>query len=191
MRRVHAVSVLCLVAMLAFATQALGSGITNSGDDLRTGWYPNSGSLTPQLVSGGSFGQLWSTSLEGQITAQPLLAAGTLLVETEKDKAYGLDPASGAVKWTKNLGTPWNPSDIGCGDITPSIGTVSTPVVDPATNIAYMTHKTYVSGTSGPARWYMDAIRRRHRRRAAGLPCRNPGIRAERVRRRPSTRRTR
>jgi len=147
-----------LLFSLVLAAQALGSGITNSSDDLRTGWYPNNSTLTPQLVSGGTFGQLWSSSLEGQITAQPLLANGTLLIETEKDKAYGLDPASGAVKWTKSLGTPWNPVDIGCGDITPSIGTVATPVVDPATNIAYMTHKTYASGTTGPARWYMDAI---------------------------------
>ena len=158
MRRVGAVSIVCFAMLLAFAAQAMSSGITNSSDDLRTGWYPNNSTLTPQLVSGGTFGQLWSSSLEGQITAQPLLAEGTLLIETEKDKAYGLDPATGGVKWTKSLGTPWNPSDIGCGDITPSIGTVSTPVVDPATNIAYMTHKTYASGTSGPARWYMDAI---------------------------------
>jgi hypothetical protein len=159
MRRIRAVSVICaLLFSLVLAAQALGSGITNSSDDLRTGWYPNNSTLTPQLVSGGTFGQLWSSSLEGQITAQPLLANGTLLIETEKDKAYGLDPASGSVKWTKSLGTPWNPADIGCGDITPSIGTVATPVVDPATNIAYMTHKTYASGTTGPARWYMDAI---------------------------------
>jgi len=144
MRRISAASVVCtLLFSLVLAAQALGSGITNSSDDLRTGWYPNNSTLTPQLVSGGTFGQLWSSSLEGQITAQPLLANGTLLIETEKDKAYGLDPASGAVKWTKSLGTPWNPVDIGCGDITPSIGTVATPVVDPATNIAYMTHKTY------------------------------------------------
>ncbi len=158
MRRVCAVSVVCAGLLLGIAAQALGSGITNSSDDLRTGWYPNSSTLTPQLVSGGTFGQLWSTSLEGQITAQPLLANGTLLIATERDKAYGLDPATGAVKWTKSLGTPWNPADIGCGDITPSIGTVATPVIDPATNIAYMTHKTYASGTSGAARWYMDAI---------------------------------
>ena len=53
--------------------------------------------------------------------------------------------------------TPWNPR-IGCADLTPSIGVTSTPVIDTATNIAYLTHKTYVSGTTGPARWYMDAI---------------------------------
>ncbi|MGO9248280.1 MAG: choice-of-anchor D domain-containing protein, partial [Solirubrobacteraceae bacterium] len=34
----------------------------------------------------------------------------------------------------------------------------STPVIDPATGIAYLTHKTYVSGKSGASRWYMDAI---------------------------------
>jgi hypothetical protein len=31
-------------------------------------------------------------------------------------------------------------------------------VIDPATNTAYLTHKTYASGTAGPARWYMDAV---------------------------------
>jgi iron transport multicopper oxidase len=31
-------------------------------------------------------------------------------------------------------------------------------VIDTATGIAYMTHKTYASGTSGPARWYVDAV---------------------------------
>ncbi len=31
-------------------------------------------------------------------------------------------------------------------------------MIDPATNTGYLTHKNYVSGTSGPARWFMDAI---------------------------------
>ncbi len=158
MRRISGLAAALMFMALAFAAQAMGSGITNSGDDLRTGWYPNNSTLTPQLVGGGTFGEEWSTSLEGQITAQPLLDNGTLLVETENDKAYGLDPATGAVNWTRGFGTPWNPADIGCGDITPSIGTVSTPVIDTATNIAYMTDKRYVSGSSGPAVWYMDAV---------------------------------
>ena len=99
-------AVLGLIA-LASAGQALASGITNSGDDLRDGWYPEQPSLTPQLVSGGTFGQLWSTSVEGQVYAQPLLANGTLLVATENNKVYGLDPATGAMRWPAalNLGT--------------------------------------------------------------------------------------
>jgi len=150
----------CVALVLGSAASASASGVTNANDDLRTGWYPNMGSLTPQLVSGGTFGQMWSTTVEGQVYAQPLLSNGTVLVATEKNKVYGLDPATGALKWAKalNLGTPWNPADIACGDLTPSIGVTSTPVIDSATNIAYMTHKTYASGTSGPAKYFMDAV---------------------------------
>jgi hypothetical protein len=154
--------VLLLLGLMALAPvgQALASGVTNSGDDLRDGWYPDQPSLTPQLVSGGTFGQLWSTAVEGQVYAQPLLANGTLLVATENNKVYGLDPATGAMRWTTplNLGTPWKAADIGCGDLTPNIGVTATPVIDASTNTAYLTHKTYVSGSSGAARWYMDAV---------------------------------
>ena len=157
MRRMRAVMAIGVLFTLLASGQALASGITNSGDDLRTGWYPNEPALTPQLVSGGTFGQMWSTPVEGQVYAQPLLDENTLLVATENNKVYGLDPATGALQWPKplNLGTPWNASDIGCGDLWPTIGVTATPVIDPTTNIAYLTHKTYVSGA---ARWYMDAI---------------------------------
>lgn len=162
MRRMRAVIVVavCTLSLFATAGHALASGITNSGDDLRTGWYPNESALTPQLVAGGTFGQLWSTPVEGQVYAQPLLDNGTLLVATENNEVYGLNPTTGALQWPKplDLGTPWNASDIGCGDLTPTIGVTATPVIDPTTNIAYLTHKTYVSGNSGPARWYMDAV---------------------------------
>jgi Abnormal spindle-like microcephaly-assoc'd, ASPM-SPD-2-Hydin/PQQ-like domain len=160
-RRAAALSIVgTLLALTGLAAQASATGITAGGDDLRTGWYPNSSSITPQLVSGGTFGKMWSSTVEGSVIAQPLLDNGTLLVATENNKVYGLDPSTGALKWAKplNLGTPWNPSDISCADVVPSIGVTATPVIDPATNIAYMTHKTYVSGTTGPARWYMDAV---------------------------------
>jgi outer membrane protein assembly factor BamB len=160
MGRMRAAVLVGTFAALLTAGPALGEGITNSGDDLRTGWYPSEPSITPELVSGGTFGQMWSAPVEGQVYAQPLLDDGTLVVATEDNKVYGLDPATGALKWSEplDLGTPWNASDIGCGDLTPTIGVTATPVIDPATNIAYMTHKTYASGSSGPARWYMDAV---------------------------------
>jgi Abnormal spindle-like microcephaly-assoc'd, ASPM-SPD-2-Hydin/PQQ-like domain len=147
-------------AGLALAGSASGAVVTGGSEDLRTGWYPESSAITPQQVSGGSFGQLWSASVEGQVYAQPLVSNGTLLVATEQNKVYGLDPANGTLKWAKplNLGAPWNPADIGCADLTPSIGVTATPVIDSSTGIAYMTHKTYASGTSGPAKWFMDAV---------------------------------
>jgi iron transport multicopper oxidase len=158
--------VLVGVVCLALAGSALAAEIGNAGDDLRTGWYPDEGSLTPQLVSGNTFGQLWSTTVDGQVYAQPLFSpagtsnspSGLLLVATENDKVYALDPANGAQQWMTDLGQPWNPGDIGCSDIEPSIGTTSTPVIDTATNTVYLTHKTYANGSSGAAEWFMDAL---------------------------------
>jgi iron transport multicopper oxidase len=161
MRWFRIVSVVVGIALslsLALAAQAGASGIGNAGDDLRTGWYPDESTLTPQLVAGGTFGQLWSAPVNGQVYAQPLLSNGTLVVATENDDVYGLDPGTGAQQWSDDLGTPFNPNDIGCGDILPSIGTTATPVIDPTTNTVYLTYKTYVSGSSGPAVWYMDAL---------------------------------
>lgn len=101
-------AVLFVVTSLAFAGAAAASGVTNAGDDLRTGWYPDESALTPQLVSSGSFGQLWSASVNGQVYAQPLLSAtGTLVVATENDKVYGLNPTTGGQQWTTDLGTPF------------------------------------------------------------------------------------
>ncbi len=151
-----ALAVLALAAPLA--APAAGEIVTNASEDLRTGWYPNQTTLTPSLVSGGTFGQLWSTPVEGQVYAQPLLDGGTLIVPTEADDVYGLNASTGAVRWHTSLGTPWNASDIGCGDLSPTIGVTATPVIDTETGIAYMTHKAYLSGHSGPAAWYMDAI---------------------------------
>ncbi len=171
-RRAGALLCLLVLGLLAFSASAAANEPTNSGDNLRDGWYPEQGSLTPQLVSGGTFGKLWSTKVEGSVYAQPLLVDGLVLIATEDNRVYGLDPATGAVKWAQALSfaTPWNPGDISCADLTPTIGATATPVVDPATNIAYMTHKTYASGSSGAARWYMDAIELANGKEKAGWP---------------------
>ncbi len=178
MTRGRVVTVLCaLLALALSAASASAAGITRDGDDLRTGWYPDQTSLTPQLVSGGTFGQLWSAAVDGQVYAQPLLANGTLLVATENNKVYGLNPATGAAKWAAplNLGTPWKAADIGCGDLTPNIGVTATPVIDAATNTAYLTHKTYASGTSGPAAYWLDAVDLATGTEKAGFPVRLGG----------------
>jgi hypothetical protein len=177
LRRLPVALGLLLLIVVTGVASAAASEPTNSGDNLRDGWYPEQSSLTPQLVSGGSFGQLWSKAVEGSVYAQPLLSNGTLLVATENNRVYGLDPVTGASRWpaTLNLGTPWNPGDIGCGDLTPSIGVTATPVIDPTTNTAYLTHKTYASGTSGTARWYMDAVEMATGKEKSGFPVQLSG----------------
>jgi len=171
-----ALSALLALVVLAVAPIASASEPTNSGDNLRDGWYPEQTTLTPQLVSGGTFGQLWSTSVEGQVYAQPLLTNGEVLVATENNRVYALDPATGAPKWSSTLtGTAWKAADIGCGDLSPNIGVTATPVVDPATNTAYMTHKAYASGSSGTVRYYMDAIDLATGAERAGFPVQLAG----------------
>jgi hypothetical protein len=159
LKRAGATIVAAMALVLLAASTALASGITNSSEDLRTGWYPNESAITPGLVSGGTFGQEWSANVEGQVYAQPLLDESTLLVATEKNRVYGLNPATGEQKWSKTLGnTPWNSGEIECGDLAPEVGVTSTPVIDPSTGVAYMTHKGYASGNSGTVKYWMDAI---------------------------------
>ena len=181
MRRVHAVSVLCLVAVLAFATQALGSGITNSGDDLRT-----AGTRTALADAAARQRRDLRPAVVDEPRRSGLRAAaarrtGTLLVATENNKVYGLDPATGAVKWTnRSTSARRGTRPTSAAATSRRRSAYRHAGVDPATNTAYMTHKTYVSGTSGPARWYMDAINIDDRREQPGFPVELAGNRAER-----------
>ena len=61
MHWMRAVTVVFAFFMFAGGGRALASEaeITNSGENLRTGWYPETGGITPQLVSGGTFGEGW------------------------------------------------------------------------------------------------------------------------------------
>jgi hypothetical protein len=171
MRWTRALLICMLMVLTMPAAQAGGVEVTNSGDNLRTGWYPDEPTITPQLVAGGTFGQLWSTPVEGQVYAQPLLEDGTLLIATEQNDIYGLNPATGATKWSRTLeGAPFNPAEYSCGDLAPTIGATATPVIDPATNIAYLTHKGYISGSSGASSWYMDAVDVASGKEESGFP---------------------
>ena len=156
---------------------------TTANDNLRTGWYSDQANLSPSQVSSTNFGQLFSTAIDGQVYAQPLVSQGTLLVVTETNHVYGLDPVKGTLKWTRgDLGIPFNPNDVSCGDISPSVGITSTPVIDPATNIAYFTSKTYVGGAAtippSPATYYMYAINVATGQTVSGFPVEIKGTAA-------------
>ena len=147
------------VAMLVLACAGPAfAEVTGAADNLRTGWYPDEPSLTPNLLSGGGFKQVFKASLAGQIYAQPLIADGVLLVVTEDDWAYGLDPVTGAVRWEKQLGEPFESSEIGCTDLEPHVGVTGTPVIDTETNVAYFVSNSYVPEHRPASAWYMNAI---------------------------------
>jgi outer membrane protein assembly factor BamB len=86
----------------------------------------------------------WATSLNGAVYAEPLMVKGHLIVVTEGDTLYSLDPQSGKVIWQTNVGTPVPQSSLPCGDIDP-LGITGTPVYDPATGLVFA-----VAEISGP-----------------------------------------
>src|SRR5262249_22354035 len=128
-------------------TRSSALGIGSSADELRSGWYPNQPALHPVEGSSSSLQQLFDVALDGQSYAQPLLFPGGLLIATENNHVYVLDPATGAVIVDRALEPPWQAADLGCGDLVPNVGITGTPVIDPSTNTAYLTTKTYASGT--------------------------------------------
>ena len=131
---------------------------------------PNEPNLSPTNVTASDFGSLFSTQLDGQIYAQPLVAAGTLIVATENDKVYGLDPVTGAIRWTDYVGPTWPASAIGCGDLTPNLGVTSTPVYDPASNAVYFTAKVNDGTDAEHPHWYMYAVDPATGAERAGFP---------------------
>ena len=114
----------------------------------RTGWYSPQPRLSPGIVAGGTFGKLFSTAVDGQVYGQPLVATGVLVAATETNHVYGLDPETGKQLWSRDLGQPWNPVEVSCGDLTPSIGITGTPVIDRTTNTVYFFSKTYVAAAA-------------------------------------------
>ena len=131
---------------------------TYASDDKRTGWYKNQSLLDPETVGGPGFGKLFDTNVNGQVYAQPLVSNGILFVTTETNWIYGIDPLTGATKWSRNVAPAWNVVDVGCGDLTPTMGITGTPVIDTDSGTAYFISKTYLHGTSGPAGMFMHAV---------------------------------
>jgi HYDIN/CFA65/VesB-like, Ig-like domain len=128
-------------------------------NNLRNGWDSNEPTLLPSKIHGGSFGQIFSTKLKGSIYSEPLVYKGTVLVTTENAYAYGLKSTNGKILWTRHFGSPFLASEIGCGDLSPDIGSTSTPVIDPSTGVVYMTTRLNTgSGGLSNSHWWLQAL---------------------------------
>ncbi|MFC9353081.1 choice-of-anchor D domain-containing protein [Arthrobacter sp. NPDC057013] len=127
-------------------------------DTLRTGWDSTESTLSPSSVSSSNFGKLFSTAVDGQVYAQPLVVGGTVIAATENNAVYGLDGVTGETKWQRSLGPAWPASTVSCGDLTPNIGITSTPVFDPATNSVFLLAKTNDGASPRLPHWYMHSL---------------------------------
>src|SRR5690349_22700091 len=83
----------------------------------------------------------WRAHLDGAVYGQPLLVGAMAIAATENDSVYGLDQASGKVRWRTHVGTPVPRSALPCGNIDP-LGITSTPVYDPSSGIVYAVAET-------------------------------------------------
>jgi outer membrane protein assembly factor BamB len=74
-----------------------------------------------------------------------LVVGDRVIVATEDDTLYALNPNTGSIVWRTNVGTPVPLSSLPCGNIDP-LGITGTPVYDPATGLVFA-----VAEISGPA----------------------------------------
>lgn len=88
-----------------------------------------------------------SPSLKGQLYGEPLEWNGRVYVATTADDVYALSATTGAVRWSVHVGTAVPSSDLPCGDISPTVGIVGTPVIDPARAELFAVADELVGGT--------------------------------------------
>ena len=138
--------------------------LTQHNDNGRTGAYLSETLLNTANVNVAQFGKLFTRPVDGQIYAQPLYVPGltvagaihnVVFVATTHDSVYAFDadaPAASAPLWQTSLGaaapiTYTIPNTTAVGhdfghpgyvDISPEVGVVSTPVIDPNTNTLYV-----------------------------------------------------
>jgi outer membrane protein assembly factor BamB len=120
----------------------------------------------------------WTANLDGAVYGEPLVVNGQLIVATENDSVYGLNPANGHTEWRTHLGTTESQSDIqndqaGCGDIFP-LGITGTPAYDSKTGSVFVVAETLgghhtlwaLNAANGHRRWKrnMDVLKSRDRR---------------------------
>ena len=158
--------------------------LTYLGDLAGTGANVNESTLTPADVNSTQFGKQFTSSVDGQVFAQPLYMTGVnittganqgihnvVFVATAHDSLYAFDADNGIKLWQTSFLSATvsgvlnvNPNiatgvsitsvpngDVGSTDISPEIGVIATPVIDPTSGTIYLTAKTkeIINGNSG------------------------------------------
>ena len=104
-----------------------------------------------------SLTNLWSLKVDGEVFAEPLVAGNRVLVATENNSVYSLDPASGGIQWGVHLGAPVPQNELPCGNIDP-VGITGTPVVDLAAGVIYTVGLVWAPGNQSSIHYQMFAL---------------------------------
>src|SRR3569623_2577 len=146
-----------LDALTAAATAGYRTDLAN------TGLNPTETILTPDNVSADTFGKLFTTTVDGQLYAQPLtvpqvtITAGpspgvhdVVFAATMNASLYAIDGQSGQILWLRSFlsglpgatVTPVPDPDVGTPEIGPTIGIMSTPTIDLNSGTMYLVANT-------------------------------------------------
>ena len=131
-----------LGALLIVLVTAGAGWPTDHGDNLRSG----------NAASASAFKKLtaaFSRKLDGAVYGSPIMVGANLIVATENNTVYALNPTTGAVRWSRHLRSPISNtgSVLACsGNIDPT-GITSTPAYDAATNRVFVVTVTNSAST--------------------------------------------
>lgn len=133
------------------SASAAGATVAYHGDPAKAGVNDAETMLTPDNVNANSFGRLFTTTVDGQVYAQPLavpnltIDAGpdpgvhdVVFAATQSNNLYAIDGKTGKILWTRSFltglagatVTPVPGEDLGTPVIGPVIGIMSTPAID-------------------------------------------------------------
>ncbi|MCJ1414010.1 hypothetical protein MMC32_000335 [Xylographa parallela] len=142
------------ILAIALVSPISASAPTDSYTDAdvpQSGYLPNH-NMDPAVVDSAQFGLLWKIQFNAkeQFYAKPLVytpLAGTaqlVFLASSQNWIRTLNAKTGALLNSRQVHTPFLQSEIGCTDIPNTIGIIGTPVIDPASDIAYFYSKTYI-----------------------------------------------
>jgi hypothetical protein len=139
-------SLVSLISSIVFVITATSSFaqdvLTYHNNMARTGLNNKETILTQANVNSGTFGKLFTITVDGRVDAQPLYLSqvsipqhgkqNLLIVATEHDSLYAFNADTGAQYWhIRTLKAGEGPSDDrGCSQVSPEIGITSTPVIN-------------------------------------------------------------
>jgi hypothetical protein len=182
----HIFKISCLAVALLTIRPAYAQNVVTQHNDLkRTGWNQAETLLTQANVSGGSFGRIFSRSVDDQIYCQPLIVNNSfiaggfhniVIVATVNNSVYAFDADDSSITtpyWQTNL--TYNPGNTNayraitngdmtgaCGgqyfDFSGKMGIVGTPVIDTATNTLYVVSRSVTNATPAIFVQYLHAL---------------------------------
>lgn len=161
-----------VTGLVTVGAQAVSADLnTISVDQSRAGLDTNEPGLAPPLTG---VSQKFNTAVNGAVLAQPLVVTTSVgrlvIVATENDWVYGINPTTGGIVWSKSVGRAEPSSVIKCADVSPNYGVTSTPVFDPASGIVYLTARNWDGTNPGSAAIRMWGLNARDGTTVSGWP---------------------